>query len=128
MTQQNYGPDLVAVLEKLRADLTEAKLNAEISPNGPMLVLGKAEIEMEVAIQDATEGGGGIKFNVISLGAKKSRSKGTTHKLKIELSPLGEISMAPSEAGRFEPPPASRKEANDWQRSEEDNPGDVSMG
>ncbi|MFI7408578.1 trypco2 family protein [Streptomyces sp. NPDC049627] len=105
MTQPDSGPDLVAVLEKLRADLTEAKLNAEESSDGPMLSLSKAEIEMEVAVQDTAEGGGGIKFSVLTLGAKKSRSKGATHKLKIELSPLGLVAVAPSESGRFEPPP-----------------------
>jgi hypothetical protein len=128
MTQQNHGPDLVAVLEQLRRDLSEAKLSAEMSPDGPMLTLGKAEIEMEVAIQDTSEGGGGIKFNVISLGAKKIRAKANTHRLRIELNPLGDIYMAPSERGRFEPPPASEKVTNDRQRREEDSPGDASLG
>ncbi|KPI21791.1 hypothetical protein OV450_7607 [Actinobacteria bacterium OV450] len=105
MSHRDDNPDLVTVLEKLREDLSEAKFNAKADPDGPILNLGKVEIEIELAIQNTVEGGGGIKFSVLTFGARRNRAKGATHRLKLELNPIGEQGVASGEHGEFDTPP-----------------------
>ncbi|MFD8545795.1 trypco2 family protein [Streptomyces sp. NPDC059649] len=97
--------DLVSVLDQLREDLAKARLNAAKAPGGPMLALGKAEVEMQLVVEGKKEGGGGIKFSVLALGAKASKTRGQTHRLKLELEPLKKEGIASQNEGQYEAPP-----------------------
>lgn len=47
-------------------------------------------VELELQVEAASEGGGeaGIKFGLVSVGAKGGRSSGTTHTVRLSLTPV----------------------------------------
>jgi hypothetical protein len=64
--------------------------------------LGPIELELQLEISREAGGEAGIKFWVVSVGAKGTRTSATTHTVKITLAPLGDVrvgSLVP------EPPP-----------------------
>ena len=86
-------------IEKLRRELyvAETKLAAEGLP--AQLGVSKAEVEVQFAVERTKEGGGGIKFNVISVGGKASKSATATHRLLLSLTPLQPGDTRPGVAG-----------------------------
>ena len=69
----------------LRSELTAAMQGSE----GERLRFELDAVDMEFLLEVRKEGGGeaGIKFWVISLGAKGGVSSGSTHRVKLSLSP-----------------------------------------
>lgn len=90
---------LAELLEELRRELhaAETKLAAEGLP--AQLGVGRAEVEVQFAVERTKEGGGGIKFNVISVGGKASKSSTGTHRLLLSLTPLQPGDTRPGVAG-----------------------------
>ena len=107
---------LAELLEELRRELyvAETKLAAESLP--AQLGVSKAEVEVQFAVERTKEGGGGIKFSVISVGGKASRSATATHRLLLSLTPLQPGDTRPGVAGGGEgyesrPPGSTRRDS-----------------
>jgi len=84
MEQQGWV-GLADAVRALRSELTAAMQGSE----GERLRFELDAVEMEFLLEVRKEGGGeaGIKFWVISLGAKGGVSSGSTHRVKLSLSP-----------------------------------------
>jgi hypothetical protein len=76
---------LADAVRPLRTELTDVMDQAR----GQRLQFELDAVEMEFLLEVRKEGGGeaGIKFWVISLGAKGGVSSGSTHRVKLALSP-----------------------------------------
>lgn len=85
MMEQEGWVGLADAVRALRSELTAAMAEGE----GQRLQFELGAVEMEFLLEVRKEGGGeaGIKFWVISLGAKGEVSSGSTHRVKLSLSP-----------------------------------------
>lgn len=52
--------------------------------------VGEMELEFQVEVERVAEGGGGIRFWVVELGGKASRTSTVTHTVTIPLKPVTE--------------------------------------
>ncbi|BCL27118.1 trypco2 family protein [Streptomyces aurantiacus] len=78
--------DLATVISDLRVQLNTAL--EEGKDEKIRFELGPVELEFEVAVTKVTGVDGGLRVKVLSFGAKRSRSKGTTHNMKLTLQPV----------------------------------------
>ena len=78
---------LAETVRVLRQELERA--TAEGDGKGVRFALGPVELEFQVEV--TWEGGvdSGVRFYVISAGAKASRSSASTHTVKLTLMPIG---------------------------------------
>jgi hypothetical protein len=76
---------LADAVRALRSELTVAMAEGE----GQRLRFELGEVEMEFLLEVTKEAGGeaGVKFYVISLGGKAGVTSGSTHRLKLVLTP-----------------------------------------
>ncbi len=72
----------------LRAELSESI----VASAGEQLrfVVGELTLEFQVEVERTVGGGGGIRFWVVELGAKGSRTSTDVHKVMIPLRPVTE--------------------------------------
>jgi hypothetical protein len=77
---------LASAIEALRSELLQAVRGGE--DQEVRFALGPIELEFEVEVTREAGGEAGVKFWVIGLGAKGSRTSGTTHTVRISLSPV----------------------------------------
>lgn len=77
---------LASAIRALRSELQEAIRAGE----GEELRFALGPVELELQVQAACEGGGeaGIKFWLVSIGAKGGRSSEATHTLRVSLTPV----------------------------------------
>ena len=92
---------LPEAIRSLRAQLSEAMREGA----GEALRFRVGPVELEFEVQMTREAGveGGVKFWVVSVGAKGSMSAATTHRLKISLQPQtpeGEDAMVAEEVAQ----------------------------
>jgi Trypsin-co-occurring domain 2 len=73
-------------IEALRIELSESVLVSE--GKEVRFEVGEIEIEFQVAVEQTTEGKGGIKFWVVELGGSVAQKDSKTHKIKIPLKPV----------------------------------------
>jgi len=76
---------LASAIEVLRNELVEAVRagrDQEIQ-----FALGPIELELQVAVERKVDGQAGIKFWLVSVGGGAGRSSGTTHTLRLTLTP-----------------------------------------
>ena len=78
---------LADAIKALRGELSAAMVEGKQEE----LRFRLGPVEMEFTVEVAKEGGGeaGVKFWVVSLGGKGSVGSGATHRVKLELQPLG---------------------------------------
>jgi hypothetical protein len=50
--------------------------------------LGEVVLELELTLERSTTGKGGLKFWVLDAGAERARSKASTHRVTVPLTPL----------------------------------------
>src|SRR3954452_11975714 len=77
---------LASAVEALRRELVvalEAGRGEEVR-----FALGPIELEFQVEVSREAGGEAGIKFWVVALGGKGSRSSGATHTVRLSLSPV----------------------------------------
>jgi hypothetical protein len=77
---------LASAIEVLRGELVEAVRagrDQEIQ-----FALGPIELELQVAVEKKVDGQAGIKFWLVSVGGGAGRSSGTTHTLRLTLTPV----------------------------------------
>ncbi|MFJ5780043.1 trypco2 family protein [Streptomyces sp. NPDC093094] len=79
------GFELSEVVRQLRGQLNQAMTEGENDPI--QFELGPVELEFEVTVARQRGGEGGLKVSVLSLGAKRSRSSGSTNRMKLTLTP-----------------------------------------
>ncbi|MFI9102125.1 trypco2 family protein [Streptomyces fildesensis] len=79
--------DLKAVVRELRAQLNQAM--AEGQGDAIQFELGPVELEFEVDVRRGRDLDSGLRIGVLSLGAKGSRSRGSTNRMKLVLHPQG---------------------------------------
>jgi Trypsin-co-occurring domain 2 len=72
-------------IRALRRELVAAV--AEGEGEQVRFALGPVELELQVEMARERGGEGGIKFWVVSLGGKGSRSSGATHTVRLSLTP-----------------------------------------
>jgi hypothetical protein len=79
---------LADAIRALRAELTAAMAEGQ----GQELKFKSGPVEMEFALEVTKEAGveAGVKFWVVTLGGKGSVSAAATHRVKLELQPVGE--------------------------------------
>jgi hypothetical protein len=77
---------LASAIRALRAELEEAMRAGE----GEQLrfALGAVELELQVSAGSERGGEAGIKFWLVSLGAKGGRSSEATHTVRLSLTPV----------------------------------------
>jgi Trypsin-co-occurring domain 2 len=73
-------------IEALRVELGESVLVSE--GKEVRFEVGEIEMEFQVAVEQTTEGKGGIKFWVVELGANVADKTSNSHKIKIPLKPV----------------------------------------
>jgi hypothetical protein len=76
---------LASAIEVLRSELVEA-----VRAGGGeeiQFALGPVELELAVAVEKKVEGQAGIKFWLVSAGGGAGRSSGTTHTVRLTLTP-----------------------------------------
>ncbi|MEV5610988.1 trypco2 family protein [Streptomyces sp. NPDC052225] len=74
---------LADALKALRGELAEAALAADGDP--VRLLVESVDLELQVAVTDTAEAGGGVKFWVVSADGKISGSTAVTHTVKLQL-------------------------------------------
>ncbi|CAL9327221.1 trypco2 family protein [Streptomyces sp. SudanB182_2057] len=74
---------LADALRALRAELAEATLEA--AGDTVRLHVEQVDLNLEVSVQRATEGGGGVRFWVLSADAKAARETTITHTVSLRL-------------------------------------------
>ena len=80
--------DMIAagLAETIRAELTSAMEPGK--DEGLHFHLGPVQLDVTLAISRAGEGDAGIRFGVVSFGAKRNLSDATTHHLSLQLQPV----------------------------------------
>ena len=78
--------ELSTVIRVLRAQLNTAL--AEGEKDKIQFQLGPVDLDFEVAVRSASEAEGGLKIHVLSLGAKGSKSRESTNRMKLVLKPV----------------------------------------
>ena len=78
---------LAETICELRAQLDLAV--AEGDGKGLRFTLGPVELEFQVEVTWAGGADAGVRFWVVSAGAKGSRSSASTHTVKLSLTPIG---------------------------------------
>ena len=90
MTVAESAPvELAAAIGQVREQLTKAIEEGKDSP----VAFRAGPVELEFEVQFAASGGGeaGVKVWVVSVGAKGDVSRGTTHRLKVTLTPVDRV-------------------------------------
>jgi hypothetical protein len=77
---------LASAIKALRRELVAAV--KEANDQEVRFALGPIELEFQVEVSREAGGEAGVKFWVVSLGAKGSRMSGTTHTVRLSLSPV----------------------------------------
>lgn len=76
---------LASAIEVLRGELVEAVRAGE--DQEIQFALGPVELELEVVVEKKVDGQAGIKFWLVSIGGGASRSSGSTHTVRLTLTP-----------------------------------------
>lgn len=50
--------------------------------------LGEVTIELEISVERSTSGSGGLKFWVLNAGGEYTRTRESTHRITVPLTPL----------------------------------------
>jgi hypothetical protein len=77
---------LASAIRALRSEIVEAVRAA--GEQDIRFALGPVELELQVQAAAEVGGEAGIKFWLVSIGARGSRSSGTTHTVKLTLTPV----------------------------------------
>jgi Trypsin-co-occurring domain 2 len=77
--------ELASVIRALRSELGNAVREQTGEEIG--FALGPVELELQVELAQEAGGEAGIKFWLVSIGGKGSRSSGTTQTVKLQLAP-----------------------------------------
>jgi hypothetical protein len=91
---------LTEMIEELRVQL-QASANASRG-KGLRFAVDKVELELQVAVGEASEGGGGLTFWVLDASGKRAVSEQLTHTFKLTLRPVGP--GAPDDGGGDDSP------------------------
>ena len=91
MAEQWVG--LAEAVRALREELTTAMRTAK----GEVLRFELGPVEMEFLLEVKKDVGaqGGVRFYVVSLGAKANMSSGSTHRVKLSLTPKDALGQSP---------------------------------
>ena len=91
MAEQWVG--LAEAIRALREELTTAIKTAE----GEVLRFELGPVEMEFLLEVKKDAGGqaGVRFGVISLGGKANMASGSTHRVKLSLTPKDALGQSP---------------------------------
>jgi hypothetical protein len=77
---------LASAIRALRSEIVEAVRAA--AQEEIRFALGSVELELQVEAAREAGGEAGIKFWLVSIGGKGSHSSGTTHTVKLTLTPV----------------------------------------
>jgi hypothetical protein len=85
--------DLATAIAVLREQLLAAQSagEAQAATSGRSVSFGVGKVEVEFTVEAKSTGGGGVgvRFGVFSADAKADHTRGQTHKVKLELQPIG---------------------------------------
>jgi hypothetical protein len=84
-TVSDFDVPLASAIEVLRGELVEAVRAGE--GEEIQFALGPIDLELEVAVDENANGQAGIKFWLVSVGGGASRSSGSTHTVRLTLTP-----------------------------------------
>jgi Trypsin-co-occurring domain 2 len=77
---------LAQAIRALRAELVEAVRQGK--DEEVKFALGPVELELQVQVSKEAGGEAGIAFWLVTIGGRGSRTSGTTHTVKLSLSPV----------------------------------------
>jgi len=86
MVAEKVVAGLAETIQALRAELTEAMKSGEGDPL--RFQVGPTELELTLAITKEGGADGGVRFGVISFGAKGGLTDLDTHRVKLTLQPV----------------------------------------
>ena len=86
MIDDSPAAGLAATVRALRAELTEAM--SEGREQDLLFELGDINLEFQVAVSKDAAAEGGVRFWVVTLGAKGSMATSATHRLALTLRPV----------------------------------------
>ena len=96
------GLQLAAVLADVRREIVAAATAAQ--GDDLRFEVSSVRVDLSVAFERTRGGSGGVKLWVVEAGAEASVTRGTTHVLSVELSPLSVASgRKPFVGGRGDP-------------------------
>ncbi|MGW1224179.1 trypco2 family protein [Streptomyces sp. NPDC001478] len=79
------GLDLTEAVRLLRRQLTAAQREADGSD--VRFKVGEVTVELAVELTRAASAGGGLRFGVAAVDAKRDRTRHTTHRIQLTLHP-----------------------------------------
>jgi Trypsin-co-occurring domain 2 len=77
---------LATAIRALRSELVEAARQG--AGEEVRFAMGPVELELQVEVSKEAGGEAGIKFWLVSIGGKGSRTSATTHTVKLSLTPV----------------------------------------
>jgi Trypsin-co-occurring domain 2 len=83
---ERIAAGLAETVSALRAELAAALV--EGADESLRFQLGEAQLEVQLAITKEAGADGGVRFGVVSFGAKGGLSNATTHRLTLSLQPV----------------------------------------
>ena len=83
---RSKGIPLAKTLQTLRRELLLAQQQS--AGEGILFKMDKVEVEFQVVVSSKTTGGADIKFYVVNAGGGVERSGGTTHTIKLTITPV----------------------------------------
>ncbi len=89
-THPETGLGLAALLSELRAEIEAAQQRMLSEQQEPMFVIKDVEAQVHFVVEKSTTGGGGLKFHLFAVEAKREYKSQNVHCLTLKLKPAGE--------------------------------------
>ena len=83
---EQIAAGLAETIQALRSELVAALAGAD--GQGLRFRMGEAELEVQLAVTKEGGADGGVRFGVVSFGAKGGLTNATTHRLTLSLQPV----------------------------------------
>lgn len=102
MSESRRGPSLASAIARAREELEQAR--AEGRGKEVQFQVAEMELEFAVEVSDSAGADAGVRFWVVSLGAKGEVRRGDTNRVRVKLKPItpagGELAVGSGQGRR----------------------------
>ena len=77
--------ELAKYIRKIKSELIDASIEAEINPAEPQFVLKEVELDLEIVATESREVEEGLDFQVVNIGGNKSVENSQVQKVKVTM-------------------------------------------